>query len=95
MGTTHPLRPRGRWPLARCFREADDGGPRPLTIGDDTWVTLLLDCQKAGHAVTRVVVEEGRRETMAVLKALEGRVRCPGGGQEVGGLVNFTASREA
>ena len=24
MGTTHPLRPRGRWPLARCFREADD-----------------------------------------------------------------------
>ena len=56
MGTTHPLRPRGRWPLARCFREADDGGPRPLTIGDDTWVTLLLDCQKAGRSKMAQVV---------------------------------------
>ncbi len=24
VGTTHPLGPRERWPLARCFREADD-----------------------------------------------------------------------
>ncbi len=56
MGTTHPLGPRERWPLARCFREADDGGPKPLTIGDDTWVTLLLDCQKAGRSKMAQVV---------------------------------------
>ena len=56
MGITHPIRPRGRWPLARCFREADDGGPRPLTIGDDPLVTLLLDCQKAGRSKMAQVV---------------------------------------
>ncbi len=56
MGTIHPFLPRGRWPLARCFREADDGGPRPLTIEDDPLVTLLLDCQKAGRSKMAQIV---------------------------------------
>ncbi len=67
----------------------------PCRSGEATAQLQQLVLRDRVHAVTRGVVEEGRRETMAVLKELEGRVRCPGGGQEVGGLVNFTASREA
>ncbi len=46
--------------------------------------------------MTRAVVEEGRRETLTVLKKLEGRVPMPK--RRLGvveGLVNFTARREA
>ncbi len=50
MGITHPIRPRGRWPLARCFREADDRGPRPLTIDQLTaleWGIIFLGIRES------------------------------------------------
>ena len=79
----HQLWPEEVYPLLSC------------QSGEATAQLQQLVLRDRVHAVTRVVVEEGRRETLTVLKELEEGADAQEAVRRLEGLVNFTVRREA
>ena len=80
---THKLWPEEVYPLLSCRSGEATAQPQQLVLRDRV------------HAVTRVVVEEGRRETLTVLKELEEGADAQEAVRRLEGLVDFTVRREA